>query len=116
MSPNDYYRKQGYYSTRTAFDPVPRGGLTEHVYCGLKARYGFWPKEFLALCEKYYDGRIPPRFEQVAERMARDRDWEKGTEHMVCDGSVPTITIVDKAGRVLHRWRPTREEWEASRP
>lgn len=108
------YYGRSYYDAPKSFDPCPRGGLAEHIFCGLRARYGAWPKDFLDLVDKYYGGRIPARLQDVAARMQRDRFWEgPDDEHT---GLPPTITIVNHKGVVLAKWRPTAKEWEDAKP
>lgn len=57
-------------------DPMPPGGLAERVYCGLRARFGAWPSDFLAIIAKLYRNQIPQRFEVLAARLERERPWE----------------------------------------
>lgn len=115
---SDYYRKFYGQQRNQSFvgDPCPVGGLNEDLYCGLKARYGSWPEAFMKLVASHYSGRIPPRFTRLADRLARERPWEDGAEAFEFTGLPPTITIVDREGRIVDRWRPSKQEWEASKP
>jgi hypothetical protein len=95
--------------------------MAELVYCTLRAREGRWPADFLAHVERSYRGRIPPRFLALVAKLERDRPWELDAAELEREleatrGLPPTITIVGRDGRVIDRWRPTREEWEAAAP
>ena len=59
------------------FDPMPPRGLCERVYCAIKARYGYWPADFLAHVERSYRGRIPPRFHAIVARLTLEKPWER---------------------------------------
>jgi hypothetical protein len=95
-------------------DPCPPNGMGESLYCTLKARFGYWSPVFLRYVRDCYGGTIPARFLAKVALLERHRPWEQ-LEDMRPPGTPPTITVVDKSGRVIARWRPTAEEWEASR-
>lgn len=102
-------------------DPIPPRGYTERVYCTLRARMGKWPADFLGIVERAYRGKIPPRFLALVAKLERERPWLAELEELEREleatrGLPPTITVVDRDGRVIDRWRPTREEWEAAAP
>jgi hypothetical protein len=106
-----FYRNNYYGGQRPdRSDPCPRGGIGEATYCGIKARYGYWPKTFLSLVEKHYGGQIPTRFIALANKLALERPWELPPDPS--EGLPPTITLVDRNGNVIARWRPSQEEWD----
>lgn len=107
-----FYRNDYYSASRrdSSPDPCPRGGIGEATYCGIKARYGYWPKTFLAIVERHYGGRIPSRFTSLVDTLVRERPWELPEDNTA--GLPPTITVVGKSGKLIARWRPSQEEWD----
>ena len=70
-------RPGGFRSQERWFDPMPPRGLCEATYCGIRARFGYWPADFLAHVQRSYRGQIPPRFLALAAKLERDRPWER---------------------------------------
>lgn len=56
--------------------PIPVNGLKERVWCGLRARYGYWCPDARACFARYFGGRTPARLEQVVARLEALRPWE----------------------------------------
>lgn len=96
------------------YDPCPPRSYSENLYCTLKARFGTWSPVFMRIVNSAYGGRIPPRFLSLAAKLEREKPWVLADECSV-QGLPPTITIVARDGTVIAQWRPTPEEWEASR-
>lgn len=48
--------------SRETREALPAGGLAETVYCGLHARTGSWPPDFLEIVRRVWNGQIPRRF------------------------------------------------------
>ncbi len=119
-NPNDgggwWNRPRG--SQRSGDDPCPARGYSESLYCTLKARFGYWSPTFLRIVQSAYGGQIPARFLSLAAKLEREKSWERAELADACmihDGRPPTITVVARDGRIIDRWRPTPEDWEASR-
>ena len=70
-------------------DPIPPGGLVEHVYATLYARTDRWEPVFLTMLRKAYGSDVvPERFRAAAMRVrledARDRETERGLAECEC--------------------------------
>lgn len=58
-------------------DPIPPNGLSARVAAGTRARFGYWPRDFLELVKRVANGKIPVHVERLAEQLARARPWER---------------------------------------
>ncbi len=58
-------------------DPIPRGGLVASLAAGTRARFGYWPADFISIVQRCLQGRIPPHVETLARTLASSRPWER---------------------------------------
>lgn len=56
------------------YDPMPPGGLCEELYPALRVLEGRWRPWFLEMCRRFYNGKIPQRFQDSARRYAAKRE------------------------------------------
>lgn len=87
---------------------MPPRGMAERLYASMRARFGFWSSDFLHVVKVAYHGRIPPRFEELARRLERDRPWETELEELACGGM--TITLERADGSRSSTYYPKGEE------
>ena len=58
---------------RERYDPMPPGGLCEWLYPRLRVLDGVWHPGFLEQVKRFYNGKIPERFQRVAREYAAAR-------------------------------------------
>lgn len=65
-------------SRRDYVDPLPPNGLSARVAAGTRARFGYWPKDFLELVKRTQrGGEIPRHVHTLRERLERERPWNR---------------------------------------
>lgn len=89
-------------------DPMPPHGMAERLYAGIKARFGYWPADFLHVVKVAYRNRIPDRFTELARRLELERPWERELEELALGGM--TITIERADGSRSSTYYPKGEE------